>query len=140
MKQALALLFVIAAGFIWAEKSLGYRIVYEIGYGALTLMALMISGTFLWLWSERATPLALGMAYSWAGAAGVLGWWWFYHLLDAPNAMVDSEVLFLLLSLYFVGAILHFAVITRSLTFPAQSQVVPVAIAAVISALVHLLT
>ena len=40
MKQALTLLFVVAAGFIWGELVLGYQTVYQIGYGALMLMGL----------------------------------------------------------------------------------------------------
>ena len=43
-----------------------------IAYRAMTLMAAMISLTFLWLWARRATPLALGMSLSWAGASSVM--------------------------------------------------------------------
>ena len=50
MKQAFVLMMLIAlllqAGYQWA----GYDVVYQIGYGAITLMGLMISLTFLWLY------------------------------------------------------------------------------------------
>ncbi|NRA99661.1 MAG: hypothetical protein HRU32_07565 [Rhodobacteraceae bacterium] len=137
MKQALTLLFVVAAGFIWGELVLGYQTVYQIGYGALMLMGLMISGTFLWLWAERATPLALGMSFSWAGAAGVMGWWWTFNVLGEPSVMIDSELLFLLLSLYIVGAILHFAVIARSMALPNYAQALPVVVAALVATLIQ---
>ena len=50
MKQAFALMMLIAVllqlGYLWA----GYETMYQIGYGAITLMGLMISLTFLWLY------------------------------------------------------------------------------------------
>ena len=137
MKQALTLLFVIAAAFIWGELTVGYQTVYEIGYGALMFMGAMISGTFFWLWAARATPLALGMSFSWAGAAGVMGWWWLFNLLGRPEPMVESEVLFVLLALYFVGAILHFAVIARSLSLPPYTHGLPIAFAALASTILQ---
>jgi hypothetical protein len=137
MRQALGLFVVIGAGLFWADLWLGYEAAYEIGYGALTLMAAMIAATFLWLWHVRATPLALGMAFSWAGAASVMGWWWVYTLSGGPDWMLEGEMLFVFLSLYFVGAILHFAVVGRSLGLPAGYLGFPVATALVLSAIIH---
>ena len=76
MKQAFVLMTLIALALQMGYQWAGYEVVYQIGYGAITLMGLMISLTFLWLYVVRATPLALGMAYSWSGASLVLGWWW----------------------------------------------------------------
>ena len=93
----------------------GYGTAYSLAYGAIVALSLSISATFFWLWYARTTPLALGMAFSWAGAAGVMGWWWIYQLLSAPDAMVENRILFLFVSSYFVGGLLHFQVIFRSL-------------------------
>lgn len=138
MRQASGLLLAIAGTFGMAYAALGYDAAYQIGYGALTLMAAMISATFAILWVTRATPLALGMAFSWAGAASVLGWWWLWNLMERPAEMRDSAVLFGFLSLYFVGAILHFMVIQRSLCLRERTFLVPVAISVAVSALLHL--
>lgn len=121
-------MFLIYAGF-------GYEAAYEIGYGAFALMAAMVSLTFLWLWAERATPLAVGMAFGWAGAASVMGWWWVYSLTGAPHAMRQNATLFLFLSVYFVGAVLHFAVIGRSLGLARWLWAAPAAFAVAASAL-----
>ena len=135
MMQPLILLAVISAAFIGANQTLGYRVSFDIGYGAFTLMAAMISLTFLWLWARRATPLAMGMAFGWAGAASVMGWWWMYNLLRKPAVMIDSPLMFLLLSVYFVGAILHFQVIWQ--TFGARNRlyVLPIAVCLIVSVL-----
>lgn len=138
MRQALGMFAVIVAVLLAADRWLGYEAAYEIGYGALALMAAMIAATFLWLWYERATPLALGMAFSWSGAACVLGWWWVFNLLDRPMSMAGSAVLFAFLSLYFVGAILHFSVMQRSLGLHGGLFAIPLLVATLTSALIHL--
>lgn len=138
MKQALLLLIGVSLTFGLAHAWLGYDAAYQIGYGALTMMAMLISVTFLVLWLSRATPLALGMAFSWAGAASVLGWWWLYNLLERPAPMVESQILFGFLSLYFVGAILHFVVMQRSFGLSHGTFVVPVAVSLGVSTLLHL--
>ncbi len=81
--------------------------------------------TFFWLWRKRATPLALGMGFSWAGTGGVLGWWWLYRFLGTPEAMVDNEFLFLFVASYIVGGILHFQVIVRSLGWRSLVALLP---------------
>jgi len=126
MIQPVLLLVAVAATFLVAHASLGPEVVYRVGYGAFSLMAAMISLTFLWLWARRATPLALGMSLSWAGAASTVGWWWVYHIRSRPDAMVDSGVVFLFFSLYFSGAILHFAVIQRSAGWRRAAFALPV--------------
>lgn len=139
MMQAVSLVAVIAAALALSYATLGYHPTYQIAYGALALMAAMISLTFLWLWARRATPLALGMSFSWAGTASVLGWWWVYNLFGAPESMVESQVLFLFLSLYFAGAILHFAVIQRSFGRLPALFPLPVVAAVIASALIRLI-
>ncbi len=130
MKQAICLVALIGALLMMCNAVLGYEPTYQIAYGALTLMAAMISLTFLWLWSRRATPRARGMSLSWAGTTSVLGWWWVFNLMGDPAPMVDSGALFLFLSLYFAGAILHFAVIQRS--FGVKTHLFPVPVIAAI--------
>lgn len=137
MTDALKVLGLAVLGMLLLYAGLGYEAAYRIGYGAFTLMAAMVSLTFLWLWMKRATPLAMGMAFGWAGAASVMGWWWVYNLLDGPVAMTNSAALFLCLSVYFVGAVLHFSVIGRSLGLAKGLWAVPVGVALALSALLH---
>ena len=139
MIQALLLVASISIVFIASHASLGYEPTYQIAYGALTLMAAMISLTFLWLWGRRATPLALGMSLSWAGTASVLGWWWIFNLIGKPNTMVESGALFLFLSFYFAGAILHFAVIQRSFGAAGHFFPIPAILAIALSAAIRTL-
>ena len=127
MIQPIFTLIAISAAFLTSNALLGYDHTYSVGYGAFTLMAAMVSLTFLWLWARRATPLAMGMFFGWSGAAAIMGWWWFYNLLGKPDRMADNPTLFLLLSIYFVGAILHFKVIATSFGVKGRSYLVPVA-------------
>lgn len=115
MKQALQLLFGLSALLVLAYRVLGFDLVYHLAYGAVAAMAAVIAGTFLWLWWARATPLALGMAFSWAGATCVMGWWWAFATAGQPAAMLGHPVVFLFPAAYLVGAILHFQVIHRTL-------------------------
>ncbi len=137
MKQAFTLLMALVALFQAGYELFGYAAVYEVAYGAITLMALMIAATFLWLFVVRATPLALGMAYSWAGAGAVMGWWWVVQLSGRPDWLSMSPVLFAFLPFYFVGAVLHFAVIHRSFGLHGLAFLVPVALAVGVSAGVY---
>ena len=139
MKQAFMLLMALVALFQLGNQLFGYQVVYQVAYGAITLMALMIAATFLWLFVVRATPLALGMAYSWAGAGFVMGWWWFFNLSGRPEWLRESPVLFGVLPFYFVGAVLHFAVIHRSFGLHGMAFLVPVVGAVALSAGIYLL-
>jgi len=138
MKQAFALMMLLAVllqlGYLFA----GYDAIYQIGYGAITLMSLMISLTFLWLYFQRATPLALGMAYSWSGASLVLGWWWIYALAGEPVVMAESPLHFAPLALYLSGALLHFSVINRSFGSHGANFLWPVLVAVTLSTLIYL--
>jgi hypothetical protein len=139
MKQAFALMMCLAVllqlGFVFA----GYDAMYQIAYGAITFMGLMISLTFLWLYVQRATPLALGMAYSWSGASLVLGWWWIFALVGEPEGMVQNSLHFVPLSLYLSGAVLHFSVINRSFGWHGVSFLWPVLGALVLSTIIFLI-
>ena len=115
MKPALVLLAGSALSLIALSQFQGYHAAYTIAYGVVVTLALSISATFFWLWRVRATPLALGMGFSWAGTCGVLGWWWLFNRLGEPGLMVDNQLLFVFVSSYFVGGVLHFQVIIRSL-------------------------
>lgn len=117
MKQAISLTVLTVIALELAFVGLGYDTVADITYGTIAVMALLIAGTFLWLWFERTTPLAIGMAISWLGIAWVAGWWWAYSLMGAPGWAVAHPGLFVILAFPIVGAILHFAVIQRSFGF-----------------------
>ncbi len=140
MKQAFALMMLIAVVLQLGYAMAGYEAMYQIGYGAITLMGLMISLTFLWLYIVRATPLALGMAYSWSGASLVLGWWWIYSVLGEPAWADESPVHFIFLALYLVGALLHFSVITRSFGWHGALFLWPVLGALCLSGLIYIMT
>lgn len=133
MMDAIRVLVLACAGMLLVYAGLGYEAAYEISYGAFTLMAAMVSLTFLWLWMVRATPLAMGMAFGWAGAASVMGWWWVYHILGGPAPMRQNPALFLCLSVYFVGAVLHFSVIGRSLRLARGLWLAPIMLAIAVS-------
>ena len=139
MTKPLCLLVALVGLFEICHVILGYDLVYAVGYGTFAVLALVISVTFLWLWTKRSTPLALGMAFSWFGAAGVMSWWWLFNVLDAPNWMQDSPVLFVFLSIYLVGAILHLEVIGRSFALTSRMAYAPVLIAAAVSVFAALL-
>lgn len=126
MKWAVTTFCVIVLVFQLVYRTMGYFPAYQVGYGAITIMGCTISLTFLWLWWVRATPLALGMALSWAGAACVMGWWWLYNVLGQPEPMQQNPQLFFFLSLYIVGAIMHFRVIEDALAWPRRFFWLPV--------------
>ncbi len=126
MRHALLLLAVTVTAFMTISVTFGYDRAIAIAYALVAAMAMSISGTFFWLWRERATPLALGMGFSWIGTAGVLGWWWTYRLLDRPEVMIENPALFAFVAAYFVGAVLHFQVVGRSLGRRAVLLLVPV--------------
>lgn len=140
MKQAFTLFTLVMAGLLLARRQIGYDATYQIACGAIILMSVLIAGTFLWLWRARATPLALGMVFSWAGSASVLSWWWGVAALGQAAPMGDHPILLLFVALYTSGAVLHFFVIQRSLHLPEFSAVALPSLAFAISAGVSFLT
>lgn len=139
VKQALAIYAVVLGAIHMSFLAQGFLGTAEIAHGALTVMALMISATFLWLWGMKMSPLSLGMAMSWAGAAMVMGWWWLYALLGAPVWMMRSELALVCLALYVTGAILHFEVLESSFGFRRGSFLLPVAAALAVAVLLAVL-
>ncbi len=132
MKHAFLLFAAVWLAFTAVDAALGHQAAQALGFGAITLMSGLISLTFLWLWSERATPLALGMSFSWAGTASLMGWWWVFGVLGRPAWMAAHPALFLFLSLHVVGTVLHLAVMRRSMDLGRAAVVVPIAVAAVL--------
>lgn len=139
MRQAIFLLIVIAGMFLSSNAIIGFPRSYTIGYGAFTIMAAFVSLTFLWLWARRATPLAMGMFFGWAGAASVIGWWWLYSLDGRPAFVLQSPVFFGFMSIYFVGAILHFQVIWQSFGAQGRGYYAPVVLSLLVSVAVEAL-
>ncbi|MCU0906429.1 MAG: hypothetical protein MUF73_03065 [Rhodobacteraceae bacterium] len=130
MRQAVLLFLAVAVSFQGGAWVLGTSAMQDVAQGATALVALILAATFLWLWARRTTPLALGMALSWAGAGLMLGWWWAYGLMGRPEAMATSPVLLHFLALYAVGSALHLAVIARSFDLPERGMVLPMLVAA----------
>lgn len=116
-----------------AVAGMGLHEALLLAYGAIALMALMISGTFLWLWQVRATPLALGMSLSWAGSGLTIGWWWMVQLMTSPVWGIEAAVLFVFLALLISGAVLHFSVIQGTFGVSGFVFLVPVLGAVVVS-------
>lgn len=114
MKQALTIVALLLGAFLLVELVAGFHVAAVIGLSAMAVIAAVNALTFLWLWYARATPLALGMALSWAGQAGLSGWW---ELRGAPDLLArgGGAALFVLVSLYVVGGGLHIAVVQRSM-------------------------
>ena len=114
MKQAGVLLVLVMLALEAGKHLASHDLVIETVYGAIAMMALLISATFLWLWRERATPLALGMAFSWLGTGLYAGGFWVVDLLGLPVGLGSDHTVLMVLAVCIVGALLHFAVIHRS--------------------------
>lgn len=108
MKQAVTLTVLIAIALLLAYKWFGYDLAYDLAFGTLAFLAMAISGTFFWLYKMKFTPLALGMAFSWLGAAMVVGWWLLVHLTGGGSGWDTNPLLYLFFAPYVAGALLHF--------------------------------
>lgn len=117
MRQALWLMGAAAAAIALAAAVLGTERTAAMGFAAVAAMASLFAGTFLWLWWVRATPLALGMAFSWAGVA-------------VAAAAAGPALPLPALPLLAVGAVLHFAVMRSSMGLPRRAAAAPAALAA----------
>jgi hypothetical protein len=116
MRQALWLLAAATAALALMTAAHGPAATAAAGYGAVAAMAALIAATFLWLWWVRATPLALGMALSWSGVA----------LVAATGTALPLPALPFLTA----GAILHFAVMRRSMNLPPATLAAPAVVTA----------
>lgn len=139
MKQALSLLILVVALFQLGARIWDAATMLQIGYGAISVMAMMISITFLWLWQVRATPLALGMSFSWAGSGLVMGYWWMMQMAGLPQWGQEAELLLVFLAFLIAGAVLHFAVIQASFGYHGLSFLAPVALSIALASAVLVL-
>ena len=97
------------------DRTLGFNAAHDIAYAVISLLAIVIAVVFAWLWRVRATPMAMGMALSWAGCHGFVGYWWVYDQLGRePATYLEHDVLFVFIALYFSGAVLHLSVISKA--------------------------
>lgn len=137
MKSTLLPLLLFVGIFVMINIEFGPDASFAIAYGMVAAMAFVISVSFFWLWRQRATPLALGMALCKLGSALILAWYAFYRVLDQSPVMIDHEVLKVFIGFYFVGAAHHFAVMQRTMRTSLTVFVMPVII--VVAFLVALL-
>lgn len=135
MKQAVALTITAITLLSLGQLVLGHTVVFLIGIGTISIMSCLIGVTFFWLWFQRTTPLALGMAFSWIGIGLILGWWWLFEAQGRPVSMSDAEVLLGFVALHAVGAVLHFSVIETSFGLRRRIFLVPVVASLLISGL-----
>lgn len=136
MKQAMALTVILVALVEAGRGVFGEAEVLLAVNGAMALMAAMIASTFLWLWFQRTTPLALGMVFAWSGAAVFVGWWWIYTLSGHADWAWIPRGAHAVQALFLVGALLHFAVIHRSFGYHGPAFLWPVALSLALSILV----
>ena len=127
MKQAFALmaglaLLLATGGARWEAEAL-----LALAYGVQSLLAVGIAATFLWLWQVRATPLALGMAFAWAGLALLMAWLWAVQSGAVPDGLPLVPLACLLC--LGTGAVLHFAVIQSSFALSGPFFLLPLGLA-----------
>lgn len=135
MRQALLLTAALTAAFLLVESALGPHLAAQLGFGAITVIAAVNAGTFLWLFWARTTPLALGMAFSWFGQAA-LSIWLFANGIPANvtwTSALDSAAVLLFLSCYIVGGALHIAVMQRSMELARSIMIWPILAAFVVA-------
>ena len=126
MKSTLLPLLLFVGIFVSINMEFGPDISFAVAYGMVAAMAFVISISFFWLWHQRATPLALGMALCKLGSALILAWYALYRVLNRSPVMIDHEVLKLFIGFYFVGAAHHFAVMQRTMRTSLTVFVLPV--------------
>lgn len=96
--------------------------------GGLGILAGVIALTFYWLWRDCATPLALGMAISWTGSAGLMAWLWAAAGRGlAADGQEGVTWLSAVIAVQIIGALLHFDVIAASLGLARRIWIGPLA-------------
>ena len=113
--KILVMFLLIVGALFGMREFVGFWPTYKIAYGAFSLLAAGISATFLWLWLARKEELSLGMALSWAGAAGLNGSWYLSNLFD--GFPIEPSVL-TSVALYATGAVVHIWSFQRVLRLP----------------------
>lgn len=137
MKQALILVLLLWGAFCLTVEALSFDLAAAIGFSAITMIAFVNCVTFLWLWYVRATPLALGMALSWAGQAAITVWWFISVAPEDFSIFRRGALLLLLLSFYIVGGGLHILVIQHSSESVRSQAILPaIAVIAIIAGLI----
>ncbi len=114
MTRALGLLALILLALALLARPFGLVTAQDVARAALAAMAATLSGTFLWLWREKATPLALAMTFSWAGASALMGWRVMQDVLGQPAWMLENPLLLGVLGVYLTGTLLHVEAIRRA--------------------------
>lgn len=114
MTRALGLLALILLALALLARPFGLVIAQDVARAALAAMAATLAGTFLWLWREKATPLALAMTFSWAGASALMGWRVMQDVLGQPAWMLENPLLLGVLGVYLTGTLLHVEAIRRA--------------------------
>ncbi|QDC09309.1 hypothetical protein FHY55_08665 [Oceanicola sp. D3] len=114
MIRALGLLAAILLVLGLLARPFGLVTAQDLARAALATMAATLAGTFLWLWREKATPLALAMTFSWAGASALMGWRVAQDVLGRPAWMEESPMLLGVLGVYLTGTLLHVEAIRRA--------------------------
>lgn len=140
MRLALSLTVFVAFLLGGVEHAFGSDVLYRIASGGIVIMSAIIAVTFLWLWRARATPLALGMAFSWAGGALTLAWWWVLTAGGAALAIAGHPLLTVFVAIYTTGAVLHFSVIAPSLHWPRPTAALVPVLAFALSGIATYLT
>ncbi len=136
MRESLVLQVAVFAVLFAVQLWLGPRTAQALGFCLVATMAAMIAATFLWLWRQRATPLALGMAFSWFGTATILTWLWIERMVGRPPWMADTAIVLVCLAFYITGAVHHFAVIRRSMGASSVIFVLPLIVVGSVAALI----
>jgi hypothetical protein len=134
MRQALIIAILLSAAFLLTAELLSFRVSAAIGFAATTLIAAANCLTFLWLWYVRATPLALGMALSWAGQAALSVWWFTTGMPGKALWIEQDPTMFLVVSVYIVGGALHISVVQNSTGVRRAGLVWPAMIVASVAA------
>lgn len=115
MKQSLAIALLLTGAFLGIDTLFGDRIALAASLSAMVIVAALNALTFFWLWYVRATPLALGMALSWAGQAGLTAWWEIRTAPDFAEFGDAGVVIYALIALYVIGGALHISVMQTSM-------------------------
>lgn len=125
MRAPVLLVLAGATAFGMAERRFGTEAATLAAMRGAAALALPLSGAFVWLWLERATPLALGLALAWAGSGALLAGW------PATGAALGAHVF---AALYGAGAVLHLRVVAGVTPWPRPLFWGAVGMAAIVAA------
>ena len=109
MREAVLLILGGLVAFGAAETRLGADQATLATMRAAAGLAVPLGGAFVWLWLERATPLALGLALAWAGSGALLADW----PSEGPGRGAH-----LFAALYLAGAVVHLRVVAGVTPWP----------------------